>query len=252
MLSIDINCDMGESTELWPYSIEKDFELLHYISSMNLACGLHAGDAFTMHQLVEAAIDAGVAIGAHPGFDDRENFGRTNMAVSPEEAYSLVIYQLGALDAFLRVKNSKLHHVKPHGALYNMAAKHESLAAAICKAVYDYDKSLVLYGLSGSKLIEQATAIGLTSRSEVFADRTYQDDGHLTPRTHDNAMITDTKQALQQVLQMVQQQTVTSVTGKQVPLVAETVCVHGDGEHALEFAREVRLILEANEIEVKM
>ncbi|THU32501.1 LamB/YcsF family protein [Niastella caeni] len=240
MLSIDINCDMGESTHLWPYHIEKDRMLLSYVSSINLACGYHAGDAHTMHELVAAAITADVAVGAHPGFADRDNFGRTNMQLPPGAIYDLVVYQVGALDAFLKVMGARLHHVKPHGALYNMAAKDEVMADAICKAIYDYDSQLLLYGLSGSKLIEAAKATGLTTCSEVFADRTYQDDGHLTPRTHPQALLGSTQQSIQQVLQMVRQRTATSVNGKEVPLVADTVCVHSDGEYAVEYARSIK------------
>jgi UPF0271 protein len=250
MLSIDINCDMGESTHLWRYDIEKDKLLLSYVSSINLACGYHAGDAHTMYTLAEAAVGTGVAIGAHPGFPDRDNFGRTEMVLSPSAIYELVIYQIGALDAFLRVLHARLHHVKPHGALYNMAAKDEAMAEVICKAVYDYDPHLVLYGLSGSKLIQAATATGLKTRSEVFADRTYQDDGHLTPRTHPQALLSSTEQSLQQVLQMVQTQSVTSLNGKMVPLVAETICVHSDSLYALDFVKEVRNMLEANGVKV--
>lgn len=241
---------MGESTHLWAYDMEKDKQLLSYVSSINLACGYHAGDAHTMYALAEAAAGNGIAIGAHPGFPDRDNFGRTNMELTPTAIYELVLYQLGALDAFLKVLHTRLHHVKPHGALYNMAAKDETMAEVICKAVYDYDPQLVLYGLSGSKLIQAAIATGLKTRSEVFADRTYQDDGHLTPRTHPQALVSSTEQALQQVLQMVQTQSVTSLNGKRVPLVAETVCVHGDGVHALEFVRNIRNMLEANGINV--
>ena len=242
---------MGESTHLWPYDIEKDRLLLSYVSSINLACGYHAGDERTMHELAAAAITAGVAIGAHPGFADRDNFGRTNMSLSPEAIYDLVLYQLGALDGFLKVMHTRLHHVKPHGALYNMAAKDKGMAEAICKAVYDYDNRLLLYGLSGSKLIEAANATGLTTYSEVFADRTYQDDGHLTPRTHEQALIEDTQQSLQQVLQMVTQRTVTSVSGKEVPIVADTVCVHGDGARAVDVAREIKEELYRNGVEVR-
>lgn len=241
---------MGESTHLWPYHIEKDRLLLSYVSSMNLACGLHAGDAHTMHELAEAALTAGVAIGAHPGFADRDNFGRTNMLLPPEKIYDLVLYQVGALDAFLTVMNSRLHHVKPHGALYNMAATDEVMAHAICKAVYDYDPQLLLYGLSGSKLITAAHAIGLATRSEVFADRTYQPDGQLTPRSQSGALIGNTDQALQQVLQMVQQQTVTAVNNKEVPIVAETICIHGDGEHAVDFAKAIWEAFRDHNIEV--
>src|SRR5438105_4179310 len=223
MLSIDLNCDMGESTHLWPYNADKDLSLMPYCSSINLACGFHAGDAHTLHYLAEAALRAGVLPGAHPGFADRDNFGRTNITLPPEKIYDLVLYQVGALDAFLKIMGSRLHHVKPHGALYNMAAKDNVLAAAICKAIFDYDKRLLVYALSGSQLIEEATATGLATCSEVFADRTYQDDGHLTPRTHAKALIENTGQALQQVLQMVQKRTVTSNSGKEIPSVAETI-----------------------------
>lgn len=241
---------MGESTHLWPYDIEKDLKLLRYVSSINVACGMHAGDSYTMHELVNAALIEGVAVGAHPGFADRDNFGRTNQELPTEQIYDLVIYQIGALDAFMRIMNERLHHVKPHGALYNMAAKDAAIAEAICKAVYDYDPNLTLYGLSGSKLIEAAVATGLKTYSEVFADRTYQDDGHLTPRTQANALIEDPQQSLEQVLQMVMQRTVTSVNEKEVPIVADTVCVHSDGEHALAFAREIKAVLLINGIEV--
>ena len=241
---------MGESTHLWPYDIEKDRLLLSYVSSINLACGYHAGDAHTMYALAEAAVGTGIAIGAHPGFADRDNFGRTNMELSPSAIYELVIYQIGALDAFLRVLHTRLHHVKPHGALYNMAAKDATMAEAICKAVYDYDPHLVLYGLSGSKLIQAAIATGLKTRSEVFADRTYQDDGQLTPRTHPQALLSSTEQCLQQVLQMVLTQSVTSLHGRSVPLVAETVCVHSDSVHALSFVKGVREMLGGNGIKV--
>jgi len=241
---------MGESTHLWPYDIEKDRLLLSHVSSINLACGYHAGDAHTMYALAEAAAGTGIAIGAHPGFPDRDNFGRTEMNLSPLAIYELVLYQIGALDAFLRVLHTRLHHVKPHGALYNMAAKDETMAEVICKAVYYYDPHLVLYGLSGSKLIQAATATGLKTCSEVFADRTYQDDGHLTPRTHPQALLNSTEQALQQVLQMVQTQSVTSLNGKVVPLVAQTVCVHSDSLHALPFVMSIRNMLEASGVKV--
>lgn len=241
---------MGESTHLWPYDPEKDRLLLSYVSSINLACGYHAGDAHTMYALAEAALQTGVAIGAHPGFFDRDNFGRTNMTLAPDAIYELMLYQIGALDAFLKVLHGRLHHVKPHGALYNMAAKDDLIAEVICKAVYDYDPGLVLYGLSGSKLIEAATATGLKTCSEVFADRTYQDDGHLTPRTHAQALLGDTEQSLQQVLQMVQTQSVTSLHGKTVPIVAETVCVHSDSLHAITFVKEIRSMLHAYGIKI--
>jgi UPF0271 protein len=230
---------MGESTKLWNYSLEKDITLLQYISSINLACGFHAGDPHTMHELVDAALHAGVSVGAHPGFEDKENFGRTDMALSPERVYDIVLYQIGALEAFLRVMGTDLHHVKPHGALYNMAAKDAVMAAAICKAVFDFDDSLILYGLSGSKLISEANNIGLKTRSEVFADRTYQDDGSLTPRSMPNALIENTDQSVSQLMQMVTQGMLISVNGKTVPIKAETICIHADGKQALEFAKAI-------------
>jgi 5-oxoprolinase (ATP-hydrolysing) subunit A len=251
MLSIDINCDMGESTHLWPYDIENDLRLLRFVSSINIACGMHAGDYYTMHELVNAACIEGIAVGAHPGFADRDNFGRTDHQLSNEHIYDLIIYQIGALDGFMRTLHEKLHHVKPHGALYNMAAKNAAIAETICNAVYDYDPNLILYGLSGSKLIEAATATGLKTYSEVFADRTYQDDGQLTPRTDANAMIKDPHESVQQVMQMVMGRSVTSVNEKEVPIVADTLCIHSDGEHALQFAREIKAALLINGIEVK-
>ena len=239
MLSIDINCDMGESTHLWPYHIEQDHVLLSYVSSINLACGFHAGDPHTMHELVEAAITSGVAIGAHLGFEDRNNFGRTNVQLSPEKVYDLVLYQIGALDAFLKVMNSRLHHVKPHGALYNMSAKNATIARAIAQAVKEHDPNLVLFGLSGSHSVQEAQQLGLKTCSEVFADRTYQDDGSLTPRSQPNALIHNTKQAVTQTLQMIQQKTVNSVSGKEMPIIAETICIHGDNHEAVAFAKAI-------------
>jgi 5-oxoprolinase (ATP-hydrolysing) subunit A len=251
MQKIDINCDMGESTSLWPYHIDNDIALLPYISSANIACGFHAGDAFTMHELVDAALLAGVAIGAHPGFDDRGNFGRTNMSLSPVKIYDAIVYQLGALDAFLTINGTKLHHVKPHGALYNMAAKDAVIAIAICKAVRDYDADLILYGLSGSELIHAARTIDLKSCSEVFADRTYQEDGSLTPRSASNAMIEDEEQSIQQVVQMALYGKVTTTTKKMIGVKADTVCIHADGAHALAFAKNIHQTLTQKGIEIK-
>ncbi len=241
---------MGESTALWPWSIEKDLGLLRYLSSINLACGFHAGDAHTMHELTEAALTAGVAVGAHPGFDDKANFGRSNLSLSPENIYDIVVYQLGALDAFLKIHGTRLHHVKPHGALYNMAAKNRVMADAICRAVKDFDARLVLYGLSGSELVHAAEAIELKSRSEVFADRTYREDGSLTPRSEANALIQSEEASIQQVLGMVREGKVTATNGKQVPIIAQTICIHSDGAHALAFAQQLHSILKQAGIEI--
>ncbi|HVK47135.1 MAG TPA: 5-oxoprolinase subunit PxpA [Pseudobacter sp.] len=239
MLKTDINCDMGESSSLWDYSLERDLSILPYISSVNLACGYHAGDPGTMHAMVEAALKAGVAIGAHPSFPDRENFGRTNMQLSPEQIYDIVLCQLGALNAFLQVNGAILHHVKPHGALYNMAAKDPIMAKAIADAVYDFDGGLILYGLSGSELIETGRHDFLATCSEVFADRTYQDDGSLTPRSHPEAMLHSEEASVTQVLQMVKQQTVQTLSGNTIPVKAETICIHSDGPDAVSFAKAI-------------
>jgi len=251
MQKIDINCDMGESTGLWPYHIENDIALLPYITSANIACGLHAGDASTMHELVEAALLAGVVVGAHPGFEDRPNFGRTNMQLAPAKIYDLIIYQIGALDAFLKINGTKLHHVKPHGALYNMAAKDAVMAMAVCQAVKDYSTDLILYGLSGSELINAAATIELRSCPEVFADRSYQEDGSLTPRSLANAMIEDETQCVQQVIQMAKHGKVKTVSNKIINVQAGTVCVHSDGAHALPFAKLIHQALQEKGIEIK-
>lgn len=250
MRSIDLNCDMGERTHLYPYSIDKDLALLEYVSSISLACGFHAGDAHTMHLLVEAAVDIEMAIGAHPSFEDRNNFGRTDHRLSPEKIYDIVLYQLGALYAFLKAYHTKMHHVKPHGALYNMAAKEKPVADAISNAVFDFDKNLILYGLSGSELVRSAKARGLKTASEVFADRTYQQDGSLTPRTAAKALIEVESDACRQVLQMIQTGSVTTNDGADVPVKAETVCIHGDGAQALLFAQAIYNTLSLNGITI--
>jgi UPF0271 protein len=178
-------------------------------------------------------------IGAHPSFLDRKNFGRTEMDLDKEEIYDLVTQQLIILNEITSEFDAKLHHVKPHGALYNMSARDESLARTIANAVKDFDPSLILFGLSGSYSISEAKKIGLRTASEVFADRTYQGDGSLTPRSQPNALIEDTDKALQQVVQMMKEGTVTTVSGKVIPIVAETICLHGDGKYAVEFAKAI-------------
>ncbi len=250
MPAIDINCDMGESTSLWPYHIDNDVALLPYLSSINIACGAHAGDIRTMHALAIAASGKKVSIGAHPGFEDKENFGRTNMNLSFGAIYDLIINQLNKLGSVLKTIGIQLHHVKPHGALYNMAAKDEAIANVICMAIKEYNAALILYGLSGSKLISCANTAGLKTCSEVFADRTYQEDGSLTPRSEPNAMIKDDEQSLQQVLQMANG-TVTCTTGKIIKVLADTICIHSDGKHALAFAQKIHQALKQENIEIR-
>ena len=232
MISIDLNCDLGEG-------FPNDELLYPYISSANIACGYHTGDSETMWQTVETAIKHKVLIGAHPSFFDKKNFGRTEMNLDPQEIYDLVSQQLIILDEIASGLGAKLNHVKPHGALYNMSARDAVLSNTIAKAVKDFDSNLILFGLSGSHSISEAKAIGLQTASEVFADRTYQDDGSLTSRSQSNALIEETDKAVQQVLQMIKEGTVTTVSGKIIPIVAETICIHGDGKHAVEFAKAI-------------
>jgi UPF0271 protein len=241
---IDLNCDMAEG-------LANDAQLMPYISSANIACGYHAGNEEIMKRTVELALQHNVSIGAHPGFADRENFGRTEMHLSFREIYDLVATQIFLLKKIANALGAKINHIKPHGALYNMAAKDETLAAAIAKAVYETDAALLLFGLSGSCSISEAKKTGLKTVSEVFADRTYQDNGSLTPRTQANAMIETEDASIQQVLQMIHAKTVTAVSGNAVPIVAETVCLHGDGAHAVAFAKKIFHTLQQNNIDIK-
>lgn len=241
---IDLNCDMGEG-------MATDTAIMPFISSANIACGFHAGDDNTMRETVSLAIQYGVAIGAHPGYADKENFGRTEMHLSDEEVYVLIQQQVAALMKIAAEKAAKLHHVKPHGALYNQSAKDPQLAAVIAKAVYDIDPALVLFGLSGSHSISEAKKIGLTTASEVFADRSYQDDGSLTPRSKPGALLQSTEAALQQVLQMVNEKTVTSLAGKKILIDADTICLHGDGAHAPDFAKAIYQLLQQHSVHIQ-
>ncbi len=236
MTTCDLNCDMGEG-------IGNDAAIMPFISSANIACGYHAGDATSMRSTILLAKQTGVAIGAHPSFADRVNFGRTEMILRPQEVYDLVTSQIQIIDLIAKKCDTNLHHVKPHGALYNMAAKDQQLAMAIAHAVYDFNKLLVVYGLSGSYLVTESDSLGIRTASEVFADRTYQPDGSLTPRSQPDALITDETQAVQQVLTMLNEGHVISVTGSKVPLKAETICLHSDGEHAERFARLIQQTL---------
>lgn len=244
MKTIDINCDMGEG-------IGTDEMILPYISSANIACGYHAGDEETMKKTVALCIKNKVAIGAHPSYLDRENFGRTDILLPPDEVYDLVVKQIRLLDEIARSAGAEMRHVKPHGALYNMAARGAQLAAIISLAVKDVNNKLALFGLSGSHLIKEGKNIGLKTASEVFADRTYQDNGSLAPRHKPGALIEDADKAVAQVLEMINEGTVTSLSGKKIPIVAETVCIHGDGPHAVEFAKAIyeALIKEGIKIE---
>ncbi|WP_368505740.1 LamB/YcsF family protein [Alkalihalophilus sp. As8PL] len=249
MKRVDLNCDLGES--FGAYKIGQDELILDHISSANVACGYHAGDHNVMAETVKMAKEKKVSIGAHPGFQDLMGFGRRAIQTTPEDIYHFIIYQISALKGFCHLHDVPMKHVKPHGALFNMAAKDPVIAEAIAKAVYDTDPSLVLFGLSGSELTKQGEKLGLDVANEVFADRTYQPDGSLTPRTQTNALIHDTNKAVEQVLQMVQTGTVTAVDGSTISIKADTVCIHGDGENALAFAQNLRETLVNEGISIK-
>ena len=249
MHSIDLNCDMGESFGAW--TMGHDAALMDYVSSVNIACGFHAGDASTIRKTIETAIVKGVKIGAHPSYPDLQGFGRREMKMTVSEVFDIVLYQIAALKGICEAFGARLNHVKPHGALYNAAAKNAELSAAIAEAVKRTDENLIFYGLAGSFLISEAEKIGLRTASEVFADRTYQTDGTLTPRTESNALIHDSKQSIAQVLEMILDQKVTAVNGEKITLKAETVCIHGDGQHALEFAKLINAELNKCGIEIR-
>jgi len=232
-MQIDLNADLGEGAG-------SDEALLGLVSSANIACGWHAGDARTMQQCVRWAIANGVAIGAHPSFPDRENFGRSTMNLPPDEIVSGVLYQIGALAAIVKAEGGRLAHVKPHGALYNQAVKEPALAEAICEAVRRFDPSLKFFGLAGSGMIDAARRHGLVPVEEVFADRGYLPDGSLVPRSQPGALIEDEEDSLAQTLSLVRDHRVTAIDGSTVSVHAQTVCLHGDGAHALAFARRIR------------
>ena len=244
MMRVDLNCDLGEGAG-------HDAELMPLITSANIACGAHAGDEATMRATVALAKKHGVAIGAHPGLADRANFGRVERPVSPGEVHGLVHDQVLQLQLLARGAGARLGHVKLHGALYHMAAREPALARAVVDAVYEVDPRLILFGLAGSHLIAVAEACGLPVVSEVFADRTYQADGALTPRAQANALITEENAAVAQVLRMVREGQVRATDGTDVAIRADTVCVHGDGAHPVEFARRLRQELTAAGIELK-
>jgi UPF0271 protein len=245
---VDINCDMGES--FGAYKMGRDEEILEYITSANIACGYHAGDPATMRKTVKMALDKNVGIGVHPGLQDLSGFGRRDISITSQEAYDLVVYQIGALYGFVKSEGGKLQHVKPHGALFNMASKSAPLSEAIAEAVYKVDPELILFGLAGSELVKAGKKIGLRSAHEVFSDRTYQEDGSLTSRRESNALITDHTAAVNQVIGMVKEGKVTSIQGTEVSIEANTICIHGDGESALEFAKYIPTALKDAGIKV--
>lgn len=246
---IDLNCDMGES--FGAYIIGNDEEVMDTITSANIACGFHAGDPVIMRKTVQLALEKDVAIGVHPGLQDLSGFGRKEMVVSPSEAYALTVYQIGALYGFVQSEGGTIEHVKPHGALYNMAAKDALLAEAIAEAVYKVNPELILFGLAGSELVKAGERIGLLTANEVFSDRTYQRGGTLTSRSDANALITDHELAIKQIIRMVKEGKVQTTDGTHIPIQADTVCIHGDGKTALQFAQRIPEALRKEGIEVR-
>lgn len=235
-MPVDLNCDMGEGAG-------NDEQIMPYITSANIACGYHAGDVETMQKTIGLCLKNNVAVGAHPSFNDRSNFGRNEMQLSPFEIYGLIFQQLIIISEVADVFDTRIHHVKPHGALYNMAARDTAMSKAIAEAVKDFDEKLMIYGLSGSELIKQAGAIGLKAANEVFADRTYQDDGSLTPRSQPGSLFENVNDVTEQVISMVKNGTVTTLTGKTIPVKTDTICIHGDGVNAVEFAKAIHKVI---------
>jgi 5-oxoprolinase (ATP-hydrolysing) subunit A len=248
-VSIDINCDMGES--FGPYRIGEDEKIIPYISSANIACGYHAGDPSVMDRTVQLAKEHGVAVGAHPGFPDLLGYGRRILETFPGEVRHYVLYQVGALAAFCRVNKIKLQHVKPHGALYNLAARDEDTAREIIEAVTAYDSELILVALSGSRLAEMAGSTGLKVAQEVFPDRAYLADGRLAPRHLPGAVIHEVEQVRERILRLITRGTVISIEGPEIELKADTLCLHGDTPGAWMLAKTIGEALREAGIPIK-
>lgn len=246
MYLVDLNCDLGES--FGNYKCGMDEEVIPFITSANVACGFHASDPAVMAGTVALAKKNNVRVGAHPGFRDLAGFGRRNMAVPPEEVKAMVQYQIGALQAFCSVQGIRMSHVKLHGALYNMAGKDEKLARAVCEGIYEVNHQLILLALAGSKMLKAAEDTGLKAAREVFADRAYEEDGSLVQRGREGAVITDEDEAGRRAVRMVKEGKVKAITGKEIQVEADSICVHGDGEKALQFVDKISRVLKAEGI----
>jgi UPF0271 protein len=246
--TVDLNCDMGES--FGAYRLGADEEVFPFITSANVACGFHGGDPSVMRATLARARERGVAIGAHPGFPDLIGFGRRNLDATTDEIYDLVVYQIGALLGFANAARMQLQHVKPHGALYNMAVARPELAAAIARAVRDVDRNLILFGLPESHLISEGQSAGLRTASEAFADRNYMRDGSLVSRRRADAQVHDVDEAVRRAIRMVREGKVRSIDGDDIAIDVQTICIHGDGPHAAEFAQRLRAAFESDGIVV--
>ena len=248
MYRVDLNSDLGES--FGAYRIGMDEEVIRFVTSANIACGWHAGDPVVLDRTIAAAKECGAAIGAHPGYPDLLGFGRRNLAVSPQDMKAYVLYQLGAFSAFAKKHGMEIQHLKAHGAMYNMAGKDIALARGICAAVKDFDRDIILLGLANSELINAAEEMGLRYASEVFADRAYEEDGSLVARGKEGSMIHDEDIAIARVVKMVTTGYVTAISGKEIPVKADSICVHGDGPKALAFVDKIRQALKEAGVEV--
>ncbi|MFQ5841033.1 MAG: LamB/YcsF family protein [Thermodesulfobacteriota bacterium] len=237
-MNVDINCDMGESFGV--YRLGSDEEMMAHITSANIACGYHGGDPIVMERTISLAKSHGVSVGAHPGFRDLVGFGRRSMELTPQEVRNDLIYQVGALSAFAQIEGLSLQHVKPHGQLYNLAAKDESMTKAICEAILALEKNLILVALSGSKMAEIASKSGLKVAREAFADRAYHKDGSLVSRKRQGSVIHDPERVAERVIRMVQEGKIQSIEGDLIDLEADTICVHGDTPGAVQLAQTIR------------
>jgi UPF0271 protein len=242
MKMIDINCDMGESFGV--YRLGEDEAVMPFITSVNIACGLHAGDPLVMQATVRLAVNHGIRIGAHPGYPDLQGFGRREMHLTPEEVEAIVLYQVAALQGFARAEGQEITHVKPHGALYNQAAKDAVLAAAIARAVVRLSREIILVGLAGSAMVEAGLQAGLKVAREAFPDRAYEPDGSLRPRSLPGAVISDPQEAAAKGLRLAKEGIWYTSDGKQEIILVDTLCIHGDTPGAVETARALRMSLE--------
>ncbi|MDD3218853.1 MAG: 5-oxoprolinase subunit PxpA [Lachnospiraceae bacterium] len=248
MYTVDLNSDLGES--FGAYKIGNDEAVISHVTSANVACGFHASDPLVMEKTIRMAKEKGVEVGAHPGMPDLMGFGRRVMQISPAEAKAYTLYQISAIGGMCKAQGVSLQHVKPHGALYNMAAKDYALSKGICEAIYEYDKNLIVLALSGGELARAAKDMGLAVALEVFADRAYEEDGSLVDRRKEGAMITDEEDAIKRVVRMIKEGKVTAITGKDIDIQADSICVHGDGVKALAFVERIRQTLKQENITV--
>lgn len=248
MYQVDLNSDLGES--FGHYSIGMDEKIIPLISSANVACGFHASDPVVMMDTIELVKKSGGNIGAHPGFPDLMGFGRRNMSLTAGEVKAYTLYQISALAGMCSARGLSLQHVKPHGAMYNMAAKDYKMSKAICEAVAEFDPNLIILGLSGSETIRAAKDCGLKTALEVFADRAYEEDGSLVDRRKPGAVIRDEQEAIKRVIRMIKEGKVTAITGKDISIRADSVCVHGDGEKALLFVEKIKRALAEEGIQI--